>query len=183
MSAANDWSTRFGVDSAAGGDEAVARGVSGAAAGPGRVSNVLVSRSRNFRQVGASSPLGSSLRGSLLAPFFGASARAASLLDRGSAPGGAVRGPGAGAAFGSTADTRGPAGAAGVAGLAVSPELAGCCSADVCSADGRRTSGTSRDRRRGGTSAGGRSPVIRTGGRSDREVESPLAAPFVAAGS
>src|SRR5262245_6340774 len=139
MSAANGWSIQFGVDSVAGGGGPAARGVSAAVAVPGRVSNVLVSRSRNFRQVGASSPLGRSLRGSLLAPFFGASARAASLLNRGSAPGGAVRGPDAGAAFGSTADTRGPAGAAGVAGLAVSRGLAG-----FCSADGRSTSGTSR---------------------------------------
>src|SRR5262245_50436108 len=127
MSAANGWSIQFGVDSVAGGGGPAARGVSAAVAVPGRVSNVLVSRSRNFRHVGASSPLGRSLRGSLFAPFFGASARAASLLDRGSTAGCgcAARAADAGAALGSTADAREPASAAGVAGLWVSRGPAG----------------------------------------------------------
>src|SRR6266850_8480712 len=145
MSAANGWITRgLGVDSAAGaGGGAVARG--GSAAGAVRVSNVLVSRSRNFRQVGASSSLGRSFRtGSLFDPFFGTSA-----LE-------------AGGAFGSTCEAREPAGAGAAGGLETSRGPAGLCS------EGRSRSGTSRDRRRGGASTGGRSPLSTAGGFSDR---------------
>src|SRR5215813_13283746 len=112
MSAANGWSTRPGTDSDAGcGGEEAAR--EGAGAGPVRVSNVLVRRSRNFRHVGARSPLGRSLRpGSLFDPFFGASVLGASLLVRGSTPGWAERDAAAGT-FGSTCGVRGVAGAAG----------------------------------------------------------------------
>src|SRR5262249_61932955 len=115
MSAANGWRARPGVDSDAGcGGGPPAR--EGAGAGPVRVSNVLVRRSRNFRHVGARSPLGTSLRpDSLFDPFFGASVLGASLLVRGSTPGWAERDAAAGT-FGSTCGAPGGVRAAGSGG-------------------------------------------------------------------
>src|SRR5262249_58990909 len=112
MSAANGWSARPGVDSGAGcGGGPAAREEAGV--GPVRVSNVLVRRSRNFRHVGARSPLGRSLRpGSLFDPFFGTSVLGASLLVPGPPRGWAERDAAAGA-FGSICGVRGAAGAAG----------------------------------------------------------------------
>ena len=82
-----------------GGDAGVDGGApapGGSAPGAVRASNVLVRRSRNFRQVGARSPLGRSSRAaSFLVPFFDGSTRAPSLFGRDSKGGCETRAAGA----------------------------------------------------------------------------------------
>src|SRR5262249_44480278 len=90
---------------------APARG--GSAPGAVRASNVLVRRSRNFRQVGARSPLGRSSRAaSFFEPFFDGSTRTPSLFGRDSTGGCETRAAGAGAGLGSVCGAREAAGVA-----------------------------------------------------------------------